>query len=198
MPKANTISSLLAAKGHRLTPSRRAVVEAALRSDDLFSVADVQRLVPRIGRATVFRTDQAARRSRPPLSRSPGRRHPALPAASGARRSPPPSRVHRLWQRRGLLRLRCRSYDQKRRRSHQLPDTGTPAGALRPLSRRAASTQQRKECAMSRENVRLTCHVPSPRLAARSSLWCWWAWLCPAAEAQAGRPRAARSRSSPA
>ena len=56
MPKANTIGSLLAAKGHRLTPSRHAVVEAALRRDDLFSVADVQRLVPRIGRATVFRT----------------------------------------------------------------------------------------------------------------------------------------------
>ncbi len=51
-----TIGSLLTAKGHRLTRSRRAVVEAALACNDLFSVADVQQLVPRIGRATVFRT----------------------------------------------------------------------------------------------------------------------------------------------
>jgi Fur family ferric uptake transcriptional regulator len=56
MTKERTIQSVLAANGHRLTASRRAVVEAALQSDDLFSVADVQRLVPRIGRATVFRT----------------------------------------------------------------------------------------------------------------------------------------------
>ena len=51
-----TIASLLATKGHRLTAGRRAVVEAVLAGDDLFSVADIQRLVPRIGRATVFRT----------------------------------------------------------------------------------------------------------------------------------------------
>jgi Fur family ferric uptake transcriptional regulator len=56
MTKERTIQSVLAANGHRLTASRRSVVEAALQSDDLFSVADVQRLVPRIGRATVFRT----------------------------------------------------------------------------------------------------------------------------------------------
>ena len=50
------INELLAANGHRLTRSRRAVVEAALSGDDLFTIADVQRRVPRIGRATVFRT----------------------------------------------------------------------------------------------------------------------------------------------
>ena len=56
MLTVRVISDLLAAKGYRLTGSRRAVVEAMLAGDDLFSVADVQRLVPRIGRATVFRT----------------------------------------------------------------------------------------------------------------------------------------------
>lgn len=56
MSDAQTIASLLAAKGHRLSAGRRAVVEAMLAGDDLFSVTDIQRLVPRIGRATVFRT----------------------------------------------------------------------------------------------------------------------------------------------
>jgi Fur family transcriptional regulator, ferric uptake regulator len=50
------INELLVANGHRLTRGRRAVVEAALAGDDLFTIADVQRRVPRIGRATVFRT----------------------------------------------------------------------------------------------------------------------------------------------
>lgn len=35
------IDELLAANGHRLTASRRAVMEAMLAGDDLFSVADV-------------------------------------------------------------------------------------------------------------------------------------------------------------
>jgi len=56
MSTARAIDSLLTANGHRLTSSRRAVVEAVLAGDDLFSVAGVQSLVPRIGRATVFRT----------------------------------------------------------------------------------------------------------------------------------------------
>jgi len=56
MFSARTIRSLLATKGYRLTAGRRAVVQAMLGGDDLFSVADIQRLVPRLGRATVFRT----------------------------------------------------------------------------------------------------------------------------------------------
>lgn len=56
MSSARTVTSLIAAKGYRLTAGRRAVVEAILAGDDLFSVAEIQRLVPRTGRATVFRT----------------------------------------------------------------------------------------------------------------------------------------------
>jgi Fur family transcriptional regulator, ferric uptake regulator len=52
----SAIRDLLRARGQRLTPSRRAVVEAALSADELFSVADVQRRAPGVGRATVFRT----------------------------------------------------------------------------------------------------------------------------------------------
>jgi len=56
MSSARRIGSLLTTRGHRLTAGRRAVVDAMLAGDDLFSVADIQRLVPRVGRATVFRT----------------------------------------------------------------------------------------------------------------------------------------------
>lgn len=56
MSSTQTIRSLLAANGYRLTTGRRAVVDAILAGNDLFSIADMQRLVPGIGRATVFRT----------------------------------------------------------------------------------------------------------------------------------------------
>jgi len=56
MPTVNDIVDLLNEKGYRLTTGRRAVVEAVLAGEDLFSVADVHRHVSRIGRATVFRT----------------------------------------------------------------------------------------------------------------------------------------------
>lgn len=56
MSTVNGIDVLLAANRRRLTPARRAVVEAVLAGDRLFTIADLQHLVPRIGRATVFRT----------------------------------------------------------------------------------------------------------------------------------------------
>ena len=56
MSKATRITERLRLKGHRLTESRRAVVRALLAGDDQFSVADVQRRLPGVGRATVFRT----------------------------------------------------------------------------------------------------------------------------------------------
>jgi Fur family ferric uptake transcriptional regulator len=56
MSKATRIAERLRLKGHRLTESRRAVVQALLAGDDPFSVADVRRRLPGVGRATVFRT----------------------------------------------------------------------------------------------------------------------------------------------
>lgn len=53
--KASSITSLLSAKGYRLTPGRRRVIETILGADGLFSVADIVSLAPGIGRATVFR-----------------------------------------------------------------------------------------------------------------------------------------------
>ena len=50
------IAATLEAKGHRLTGSRRAIVQAVLASDDLFSIGDLQRTLPNVGRATIFRT----------------------------------------------------------------------------------------------------------------------------------------------
>jgi len=50
------LAELLSARGLRLTASRRAVVDEALASDEPFSVAEMQRRLPRLGRATVFRT----------------------------------------------------------------------------------------------------------------------------------------------
>ncbi|HUS82169.1 MAG TPA: Fur family transcriptional regulator, partial [Dehalococcoidia bacterium] len=55
MSNERAIESVLAANGHRLTPSRRTVVAAVLAGDDLFSVADLRQRIPRVGRATVFR-----------------------------------------------------------------------------------------------------------------------------------------------
>ena len=52
----NAVREMLRTRGCRLTPSRRVVAEAALSSDEPFSVADVQRRTPQVGRATVFRT----------------------------------------------------------------------------------------------------------------------------------------------
>ena len=43
-------------RGHRLTPSRRAVVEAALDLAPHFSPEDLLAGAPQVGRATVFRT----------------------------------------------------------------------------------------------------------------------------------------------
>ncbi|MGD0114701.1 MAG: Fur family transcriptional regulator [Dehalococcoidia bacterium] len=54
--KQATIEELLKARGLRLTASRRAVVDEALAGDEPFSVADMQLRLPRLGRATVFRT----------------------------------------------------------------------------------------------------------------------------------------------
>ncbi len=54
--KEATVADLLKTRGLRLTPSRRTIVEKALAGDEPFSVADMQRLLPGIGRATVFRT----------------------------------------------------------------------------------------------------------------------------------------------
>ncbi|MGA2285941.1 MAG: Fur family transcriptional regulator [Dehalococcoidia bacterium] len=54
--KQATVEELLNAKGLRLTASRRAVVDETLASDEPFSVAEMQRRLPHLGRATVFRT----------------------------------------------------------------------------------------------------------------------------------------------
>lgn len=42
--------------GHRVTASRRAVLEAVMASPALFTVEDICSAAPRVGRATVFRT----------------------------------------------------------------------------------------------------------------------------------------------
>jgi Fe2+ or Zn2+ uptake regulation protein len=54
--KQATAEDLLKARGLRLSPSRRAVVGEALATDEPFSVADMRLRLPRLGRATVFRT----------------------------------------------------------------------------------------------------------------------------------------------
>src|SRR5581483_11496011 len=43
-------------RGHRVTGSRRRVLEAVLAQPQHFSVDDVLHAAPRVGRATVFRT----------------------------------------------------------------------------------------------------------------------------------------------
>jgi len=50
-----TVEELLNARGLRLTASRRAVVDEALAGDEPFSVAEMQRRLPQLGRATIFR-----------------------------------------------------------------------------------------------------------------------------------------------
>ena len=52
---ASGITSLLSAEGYRLTPGRRRVIETILAVHGLFSIVDIVRLAPGIGRATVFR-----------------------------------------------------------------------------------------------------------------------------------------------
>ncbi len=54
--KQAAVDELLKANGFRLTARRRAVVDAALAADEPFSVAEMQRRLPQLGRATVFRT----------------------------------------------------------------------------------------------------------------------------------------------
>lgn len=44
------------AAGHRLTRTRRAVVRAVLESPPHFTVDEVRQRIPRVGRATLFRT----------------------------------------------------------------------------------------------------------------------------------------------
>lgn len=56
MPAATRFAETLKLSGHRLTQSRRAVVQAVLAGDDHFSIADVQQRARGVGRATVFRT----------------------------------------------------------------------------------------------------------------------------------------------
>ena len=46
----------LAAHGHRLTTSRRAVLEALERADGPLTIEEIWESVPDVGRATVFRT----------------------------------------------------------------------------------------------------------------------------------------------
>ena len=46
----------LAKQGHRLTAPRRAVLEAIAGAPRPFSIEDICEVVPRVGRATVFRT----------------------------------------------------------------------------------------------------------------------------------------------
>jgi Fur family ferric uptake transcriptional regulator len=42
--------------GHRVTAPRLAVLAAAVDAGDQFSAEDIERLLPRVGRATLFRT----------------------------------------------------------------------------------------------------------------------------------------------
>lgn len=52
----DAILERLQSRGHRMTPSRRRVVDAVLDSPAHFTVDDVLRRTPDVGRATVFRT----------------------------------------------------------------------------------------------------------------------------------------------
>jgi Fur family ferric uptake transcriptional regulator len=56
MSDLETVTLQLEARGHRVTPSRRAVIAAVLQQSDHFSVDDVLHRCHGAGRATVFRT----------------------------------------------------------------------------------------------------------------------------------------------
>jgi Fur family ferric uptake transcriptional regulator len=56
MSDLEAVSLKLEARGHRVTPSRRAVIAAALQQDGHFTVDDLLQRCRGAGRATVFRT----------------------------------------------------------------------------------------------------------------------------------------------
>jgi Fur family ferric uptake transcriptional regulator len=56
MSDLDLIIQRLALRGHRMTGSRRRVLEALVQAPAHFTVDDVVRLAPHVGRATVFRT----------------------------------------------------------------------------------------------------------------------------------------------
>jgi Fur family ferric uptake transcriptional regulator len=56
MSELDLILQRLGLRGHRMTGSRRHVLEALVDSPAHFTVDDVLRRVPEVGRATVFRT----------------------------------------------------------------------------------------------------------------------------------------------
>jgi Fur family ferric uptake transcriptional regulator len=56
MSNLEALTLRLEARGHRVTPSRRAVIAAVLQQDAHFTVDDVLRHCRGAGRATVFRT----------------------------------------------------------------------------------------------------------------------------------------------
>ncbi len=56
MSPLEELEAALAARGLRVTPSRRAVLAAILAQGEQFTAEDVLRTAPKAGRATVFRT----------------------------------------------------------------------------------------------------------------------------------------------
>lgn len=56
MSELDLIIDRLGLRGHRITASRRRVLEALVSAPAHFTVDDVLRLAPGVGRATVFRT----------------------------------------------------------------------------------------------------------------------------------------------
>jgi len=56
MPELESVIRRLAALGHRITPSRVAVIAAVLAQGGHFSVDDILRTARNVGRATIFRT----------------------------------------------------------------------------------------------------------------------------------------------
>jgi Fur family ferric uptake transcriptional regulator len=56
MTRLASLVQRLEMAGHRVTPSRRAVVAAVARAGSHFTVDDISRRLPDVGRATVFRT----------------------------------------------------------------------------------------------------------------------------------------------
>src|SRR5437868_13638201 len=56
MSNVDLITERLELRGHRVTPSRRRVLEAVFAQQAHFTVEDVLRATRRVGRATVFRT----------------------------------------------------------------------------------------------------------------------------------------------
>jgi Fur family ferric uptake transcriptional regulator len=56
MSDLDLILQRLAMRGHRVTDTRRSVIEALVEAPAHFTVEDIMRLAPSIGRATIFRT----------------------------------------------------------------------------------------------------------------------------------------------